>query len=109
LNPSLPSGAPDPDVTAQLARITNEWTIDAWLGEDERYLGGIVVGPDDPDQAAAEIRRIGHIPRLVHVYLQAVPRLLGSSFLDPIYAACNDLRLPLTLHVGGQEAGVNAG
>ena len=109
LNPSLPSGSPDPDLTADLARGTNDWTIEAWLGADERYLGGIVVGADDPEQASREIRRVGRNPRMVHVYLNASPRLLGDPFLDPIYDACNELRLPLTLHVGGQEAGVNSG
>ena len=109
LNPSLPSGSPDVDLIADLARNTNDWTLNSWLAEDERYLGGIVVGPDDPDQAAVEIRRLGRHPRMVHVLLQSVPRLLGSSFLDPVYEACNELKLPITLHVGGQEAGINSG
>jgi predicted TIM-barrel fold metal-dependent hydrolase len=102
-------GLPDPDLAASLARATNDWTIAEWLDYDERFLGTIVVSPRDPEQAAAEVRRLGGDPRMVQVGVTSSPVLLGNEFLHPIYEACDELGLPFNLHVGGADVGINSG
>ena len=39
-----------------LCRAYNDYMIDYWLPKDERFWGRIVVAPQDPQLAAAEIR-----------------------------------------------------
>ena len=102
-------GFPDYDFAAARARATNDWTINEWFPVDERFLGSILVGPRDPEQAADEIRRLGDHPRMVQATLTSAPCLLGDEFMHPIYEACNEFGLPLTMHVGGGESGLNPG
>jgi predicted TIM-barrel fold metal-dependent hydrolase len=102
-------GLPDIDLAADLARATNEWTINEWLPVDERYLGAIFITPRDPQHAAEEIRRLGDHPRMVQVTVTSVPCLLGNRFLHPIYEACEEFGLPFNIHVGGAETGINRG
>jgi uncharacterized protein len=102
-------GMPDVDLAAALARATNDWTIQEWFGVDDRFLGSICVAPRDPDQAADEIRRLGPDPRFVQVTLTSLPCLMGNRAMYPIYEACNEFGLPVCLHVGGAEYGVNTG
>jgi predicted TIM-barrel fold metal-dependent hydrolase len=91
---------PDVDLAAAIARATNDWTIDHWFPVDERFLGAIVVSPNDPEQAADEIRRVGSHPRMVVVTGTNPPTLLGQTFMHPIYEACSELGLPFQLHPG---------
>lgn len=102
-------GLPDADLAADLARATNDWTINEWLTADERFLGAILVSLRDPDRAADEIRRLGAHPRIVQVTVTSSPWLLGNRALHPVYEACNEFGLPFNLHVGGAETGVNTG
>jgi predicted TIM-barrel fold metal-dependent hydrolase len=95
------SGMHDVDRAAELAAAINDWTIDDWLGVDERFLGSVTVSTGDPLQAAQEIRRVGANPRMVQVCATGLPVLMGNPFLHPIYEACADVGLPFTLHQGG--------
>ena len=92
---------PDADYAAALARAHNEWTVNDWLPRDSRLLGALVVAQQDPHQAAAEIERIGGHPRLVEVVVSSgntVP--FGQRRYDPIYAACEAVGLPFSIHPG---------
>jgi predicted TIM-barrel fold metal-dependent hydrolase len=91
---------PDVDLAAALARAANDWTIDKWFGVDDRFLGAVVISPNDPEQAADEIRRVGTDPRMVAVTTTNPPTLLGQPFMHPIFAACAEVGLPLQLHPG---------
>jgi predicted TIM-barrel fold metal-dependent hydrolase len=103
-------GIPIVDFAAQLATAVNQWTYERWLPVDERYLAAILVGPRDPIQAAAEIRRCAALsPRFVQVTMNYLPTLMGNRFLHPIYDAANEVGLPVNLHVGGAHNGVNPG
>lgn len=101
-------GMHDVDLAADLASATNDWTIHEWFPHDNRFLGSLLVGPRDPIKAAEEIRRVGSHPRMVQVTVNAVPWLLGSHHMHPIYEACQEMGLPFNMHVGGGGAGVNA-
>ena len=96
-------GLPDVDLAAALARACNDWTIAEWLPVDERYLGAILVAPRDAEQAAAEIYRLSGVARMVQVTVNTLPCLMGDATLDPIYAACEDVGLPLAMHLGADS------
>lgn len=103
------TGLPDIDLATAIAAATNDWTATEWLAEDERLLGTILIASRDPGGAADEIRRVGANPRMVQVTINAAPCLLGNRFLHPIYEACESVGVPLNLHVGGNDAGINPG
>lgn len=96
-------------LAADVARAVNEWTVDRWLGADERLRGSIVVSAREPARAAAEIRRAGADPRMVQVLLAYPQQLLGHRVLQPIHEAAAELGLPVTLLAGGDFAGGNGG
>lgn len=100
-------GSPLRDLAVVLASAINDWTVERWLNTDPRWLGSVLVAPQDPEAAAREIRRSGANPRMVQVVLPLSPKLSGDRSFHPIYAAAEDLGLPVAIHVGGEGAGIN--
>jgi predicted TIM-barrel fold metal-dependent hydrolase len=112
LNPGSPlalGGLPFEDMAADVASATNDWTVHEWFPVDPRYLGSILVAPRDPQRAAAEIHRMASNPRMVQITMTSSPCLMGDRYMHPIYQAADEVGLPVCLHVGGADAGVNFG
>jgi hypothetical protein len=65
----------------------------------------IVVNPEDPEAAVAEIRRRADDPRFAQVQLgtRAVEPL-GRRRYWPVYAAAEETGFPVGFHVGGPAA-----
>jgi uncharacterized protein len=98
----------NPDFASGLARAANDWTLEEWLPRDPRLKGSLVVAPQDPTGAAAEIRRLGAHPDLVQVLVSSgAQRPYGDPFYRPIWEAAAEVGLPVAVHLGGQ-GGVNA-
>jgi uncharacterized protein len=94
---------PNPFLAAEIARASNDWTIDQWLSKDPRLKGSILVSNQDPLLAAQEIRRLGRDRRMCQV-LMAVNGLgppFGHPVFHPIYEAASEFDLPVALHVPG--------
>lgn len=89
---------PDPDAAAAIAAAFNDWLADEWLAFDERFRGALVVGPRDPQLAAAEIERAGDRPGVVQVFLPLIDVLMGDRHYYPIYEAAARHGLPISLH-----------
>ncbi len=90
-----------------LASAYNDWVIAEWLPRDERFYSSIIVAPQDPAAAAAEVRRLGTNPRLVQVLASHGSTMpYGDPFYHPIYEACAEVGLPFSLHLGG-NGGIN--
>jgi uncharacterized protein len=104
------SGLNLPDLAAELARATNEWTAKEWLHRDERFYGSILVAPHDPAAAAAEIRRAAAAhPKMVQVVIAYPRHFIGSDFFTAIHAAADELKLPLSLQGNSAFTGINIG
>jgi uncharacterized protein len=95
---------PNGEVAATLARATNDWLSDVWLGADERFRAAIVVAPQDPQAAAAEIRRMADRPGVAQVFIPVGHQLLGEPFFHPIYDAATECGLPISVHPTGVES-----
>ena len=98
----------NPYFATALVRAANDWTVEEWLPLDPRLKGSLVVAPQDPNGAAAEIRRLGGHPDLVQVLMSTgSERPYGDPFYHPIWDAAAEVGLPIAAHLGGQ-GGVNA-
>jgi predicted TIM-barrel fold metal-dependent hydrolase len=65
--------------------------------------GSIVVAPQDPAGAAAEIRRLGEQEKLVQVLMSSGSyRPYSDPFYHPIWEAAAEFDLPVAVHLGGQ-------
>ncbi len=95
-------GIRNPDLAVALARAVNEWTAAIWLEHDPRWRGSIVVTPQQPAAAAAEIRRAARDPSFVQVLLYVRSQApLGQRQFHPIFEAACDMGLPVGIHFGG--------
>jgi hypothetical protein len=103
----LASGYTNPQAARVAVAAANDWTIDQWLARDHRFAGLALVSTSLPEQAAAEIRRVGGHPQIVGVALGAnglaVP--FGHPVYHPIYAAAAELGLPLVIQAGSDTGG----
>ncbi len=98
---------PEADYAAALCRAFNDFTLDRWIGADERFYASISVSPTDPQQAAAEIHRLGDHARVLQVIMPAGARMpYGNRYYHPIYEAAQEHNLPICIHFGAEGAGV---
>jgi predicted TIM-barrel fold metal-dependent hydrolase len=98
----------NPYYAQALASAYNDYLVDVWLPRDPRLKGSLVVAPQNPENAAREIRRLGGHPDIVQVLVTSgSQRPYGDPFYHPIWDACAEVGLPLAAHLGG-NAGVNA-
>lgn len=92
------------DFANAYATAVNEWLAAEWLAHDERLRAGIVVKPDDPAGAAAEVARRAGDPRFVHVLLPVrADRPYGNRLYWPLLEAAVEHGRPLALHFGGSS------
>lgn len=90
-----------------MAKAYNRYLIDEWLPRDKRFRGSLIVAPQDPLGAAAQIREFGDHPDIVQVHMShGSYRPYGDPFYHPIWEACSEMGLPLAIHLGGQ-GGIN--
>jgi len=92
------------DFANAYAAAVNDWIAAEWLSRDQRLRAAIVVKPDDPAGAAAEIGRLAGDPRFVHVLLPVrADRPYGNRFYWPLFEAAVEHGRPLALHFGGSS------
>ncbi len=88
------------DYAAALARAYNAWLLEKWCSQEKGLLGCIIACPQDPEDAAREIRRYAREPEIVGVYLpcSGLDPLWGHRKYNPIYEAAQETDLPVLLH-----------
>jgi uncharacterized protein len=98
---------PNPLLAAEVVRAANDWSIAEWLERDPRLYGGLLVAPQVPELAAAEVRRIGSHPKVCQVLFAAhvAGRPFGHPIYNPIYEAAVEVGLPIAFHSAGISAG----
>ena len=99
----------NPYYATALASAYNDYVINEWIPKDERFYPAMVIAPQDPQGAAAEIRRIGDNPRISQVLMSSGSyRPYGDPKYHPIWEAAAEYDLPIAAHLGGQ-GGLNYG
>lgn len=99
------TGSRNVDLATALCAAVNDWQLDVFAGPEPRLKAAIVVNPEDPEAAVAEIRRRADDPRFAQVQLgtRAVEPL-GRRRYWPVYAAAEEAGFPVGFHVGGPAA-----
>ena len=94
---------PDPVFAAEVARAWNDWQIDTWLGAYNghgRFKSSIVIAPQHPERAVAEIERLAGHPHLAQVLVgSSAQAAYGKRQYHPIWEAAARHNLPVALHV----------
>ena len=89
------------DMAYAFARAVNDWIVAEWLDRDPRLRASIVVPPQNPDYAAAEIDRLADDQRFVQVLMLVMDEMpLGRRRYWPIYRAAERHGLPIGVHAG---------
>ena len=105
----LVSLMPSPYRAAEFARAHNEWLRERWLAQESRLRASILCPAQDPQAAAAEIRRMAHDKRFVQVLLcGGADRPYGEPRYLPIFEAAAECGLPVAIHSGGEGMGIAA-
>jgi predicted TIM-barrel fold metal-dependent hydrolase len=94
---------PNSQAAGVIGAATNDWLADRWLSQDSRWRGTIIIAPQDPVQAAAEIRRCAVNRSFVGVQWVLTNVLMGHPVFNPIYEAAAEFGLPIVLHGQGAE------
>jgi predicted TIM-barrel fold metal-dependent hydrolase len=93
----------NPYYTAALSSALNDWLREEFLDRDERLRASMVVSTVDPDDAVAEIERLGDDPRFVQVLLPIRADMpYGNKRYHRLYAAAAEHELVLGLHAWGR-------
>ncbi len=93
--------------TAAMIGAYNDWLLNKWVRPYDCYRGSIQVAPQNPDEAAREIRRLGKDPGMVQVLMPSAARIpYGNQLYWPIYRAAVEHDLPVAIHVGAEGTGL---
>jgi predicted TIM-barrel fold metal-dependent hydrolase len=96
------SSYPDSAYGTALCRAFNDYTIERWLEEDDRFRYSLMVNHSDPQGAVEEIHRNGDHPSVVGVMLAPNATYpFGHEMYDPIHEAAVEHDLTITCHLGG--------
>lgn len=101
----LQAGVANPYLATELCRAANDWSMEQWLDRgDERIHGAILVAPEQPSEAAKEIRRAAKHPQMAEVLLVAntLGRPFGHPIYRPIHEAAVECGLPIAVHLGAE-------
>lgn len=104
----IATAGPDVAYTNAILRAFNDYSVQEWLTLDERFRLAIAVNPQDPQDAANEIDRLGSHPQVVSIILPCgSTRPYGHPYYRPMHEACVRNDLAITLHFGVEGSGVN--
>jgi predicted TIM-barrel fold metal-dependent hydrolase len=95
------TGAPA-EVDTAYCKLANDWLAETWGPHLDRVAPGIHLPFKDVKESVKELERaaaMGLRPALLPDGIYDRPYYLGEW--EPLWEAANDLKIPLTMHVGG--------
>lgn len=95
----------DPTAVSYAAAY-NDWVLDTWLDEDDRFNATVLVANQIPERAAEEIDDRAGEPGIVAVQLPAAGLVppAGHRSYRPIYDAASAHGLPVVMHTHDVQA-----
>ena len=93
----------NPYFSAAVASALNDWVRETFLQHDDRLRASLSVSPISPDDATAEIERVGDDPGFVQVLLPVRSDLpWGHKNNHAMFAAARERSLQVALHAWGR-------
>lgn len=95
----------DTDLELACCEAYNDWLIEEWASVSPRFIPQCIIPMAPTDAAAKEIRRAvakGHrgvVMPSVPMMIRKVPHINEADY-DPIWAACEELNVPVCFHSG---------
>lgn len=95
----------DPELEIACVQAYNDWLLETWAGASDRFIPQCIVPISSIEATVAEIQRavgMGHrgvIYPALPMDLRDVPHVAEADY-DPIWAVCEELKVPLCLHAG---------
>jgi predicted TIM-barrel fold metal-dependent hydrolase len=94
----------DPEAAVEVYRIYNEWLSSFCKAYPERLLGLASLPAGDVDAAVAEVRRAGKLGLRGLEFATTHDMIpLWHPYWEPLWAAVNDVELPLHFHTTGSK------
>ena len=100
-------GVKDVELLWELLHAYNSWLAEFCASSGGRIKGIGMIIPDDPAAALAEVKRckeLGLSGIQTSLDVDEVPLLLSKAF-EPVWAACQDMNLPVHFHVATNRKG----
>lgn len=98
----------DPYYAAAVATASNDAVVEEWLPVDDRMYASIAIPANNPEAAAAEIRRLGDQNRMPQALMGSGARMpLGQPWFHPIFEACEETGKTVAIHPGSEGVGVS--
>lgn len=95
----------DPEVAVWHARVYNDWIAEFCATDPRRLIGVAALPLQEPTEAVREARRAVRELGLRGAFVRPNPlndgRLLHDPVFDPVWAALEELDVPLTFHPAG--------
>lgn len=91
----------DADLQVAVARVYNDWVADQFIGASDRFAPAAVIPVRDVGAAVAELQRVaarGFRSALLPDHIDTRP--YNEPAYEPLWAAAEELQLPLTFHAG---------
>jgi predicted TIM-barrel fold metal-dependent hydrolase len=91
----------DPALQVATARVYNDWVADRFIGASERFAPVALLPVLDPEAAVTEMERTarrGFRAMMMPTHIDVRP--YNDPAYERIWAAAEDLRMPLTFHAG---------
>jgi predicted TIM-barrel fold metal-dependent hydrolase len=97
--PIVPLLIKDPALREVCYRAYNEWLAEFCATAPERLIGAGLIPIDEPKMAADEVRHLKELRLRTGMFLAANVEIpLWDEAWEPLWAAAQDLHLPLSLH-----------
>jgi aminocarboxymuconate-semialdehyde decarboxylase len=89
-----------PEFGLELSRVFNDACVRAHQQYPQRFIGMAMVPMQAPDLAVQELERAAKLPGIRGVYMatHVNGRNLDEKEFFPVYAKCEELRMPIFLH-----------
>ena len=104
-------GVPDGPLFDSICRIYNDWIADWCSAHPDRLKAVAMINHDDVSVAVKEMercRKMGLLGAMITVYPRT-GQLYDQEIYEPLWAASQDLDMPLSLHASTNRAGFYAG
>jgi len=96
----------DPAAATALARAYNDWLGEYCAASPRRLFGAAMLPFQDPDSAAAELRRAAQALHFPAAFVRPNPcrgRHIGDPAFEPVWAAAEDLGMTIGIHEGSSN------